>query len=160
MSIIGKCKHSKSAYNCANEQTRNDVKTLIYGDTDDDVPELEEREIKKLCLSPKLEAEQEIKKCLANLLSRVEHFASNAKALGFVNRASVCTPENELFVQRQKFYNVCAQQDNFDNSRQKYTAWIMKIDRPTMAEEEVQNQNPFFEHDQSAAIDGHVGEWV
>jgi len=138
MSILGKCKHL-SADDSANEQIRNDVKTLTYGDTDDDVPELEERATKQIRLSPELvanEAEQEIKNCLDRIMCRLEIFEANAKDLGLKNNASICTHENESFVQRQKWFNTCAHQENFKDSRQKYIAYIMWKDSPSMDEEE------------------------
>lgn len=90
---------------------------------------------KRTCVHESQE-EVEITSCLNRILRRLEIFESKAEDLGFVNNASICTPENEKLARDQSIYHMFAQSERFTSMKEKFIAYIMWADRPTMDEEE------------------------
>jgi hypothetical protein len=80
--------------------------------------------------------EVEITSCLDRILRRLEIFESKAEDLGFLNNASICTPENEKLARDQSIYHMFAQSERFTSMKEKFIAYLMWADRPSMAEEE------------------------
>lgn len=110
-----------------------------------------------IVVESELAVKQAVDKCIETLLRKLERFELLAENLGFQNDRRVYTEQNQLLVYRIRFFNDSAKSEGFEDARQKYIAYIWKVDRPTWEEEDL---NVTEVYDCDSCMHAQCCEWV